>query len=350
MPPLRHIQREDDNKDGRDIKMNIAVDAMGGDNAPYVVVHGAIQACKELGIDITLVGDTEKISTVLNGKEEAKNIRIHQCDEVVLMGESPLKAVRKKRDSSIRVAFDLLKKGDVDAVVSAGNSGATIASAILTLGKMKGVERPGLACMLPADKGNVILIDVGGNVDCRPVHMLHFGIMADAFATSCLGMKRPKVGLLSIGQEAGKGNEQVRQAYELLKDSPLNFAGNVEGRDIFSGEIPIVVCDGFVGNIVLKLSEGLAEAVTSRFKEDMTRSPAGRLLFLLGRRFFKKTENSLDYAEYGGAPILGIKGVGIVCHGSSSSKAIKNAIKLAVGNVENRVQEHMSLELEKIRK
>lgn len=329
--------------------MNIAVDAMGGDRAPYVVVHGAVRACRELGIDITLVGDREKISEVLPGKEGEKNIRIHHCDDVVLMGESPLKAVRRKKNSSIRVAFDLLKNGDVDAVVSAGNSGATIASGILALGKIKGVERPGLACIIPADKGKVILIDVGGNVDCRPVHMLHFGIMADAFATSSLGMNRPKVGLLSIGQEAGKGNEQVRLAYDLLKDSPLNFAGNVEGRDIFSGDVPIVVCDGFVGNIVLKLSEGVAEAVTSRFKEDMIRSPAGRLLFLLGRRFFKKTVNSLDYAEYGGAPILGIQGVGIVCHGSSSARAMKNAIKLAVDNVENRLQEHMSRELERLR-
>ena len=329
--------------------MNIAVDAMGGDQAPDVIVHGAIQACRELGIDVTLVGDTRKVSEVLNRKEAERNIRIHHCDDVVLMSESPLKAVRKKRNSSIRVAFDLLKKGNVDAVVSAGNSGATIASGILTLGKIKGVERPGLACVVPADKGKVILIDVGGNVDCRPVHMLHFGIMANAFATSCLGMERPKVGLLSIGEEEGKGNEQVRMAYNLLKDSPLNFTGNIEGRDIFSGAISIVVCDGFVGNIVLKLSEGLAEAVTSRLKEDMTRSFAGKFVFLLGHRFFRKTENSLDYAEYGGAPILGIKGVGIVCHGSSSAKAIKNAIKLAVDNVENHVQKHLTLEIEKLR-
>ena len=330
--------------------MNIAVDAMGGDDAPHAVVHGAVQACYELGINITLVGDEQAVSRSLGGNKDLKNIKIHPCKEVILMDESPLKAVRKKKDSSIVVAFDLLKEGEADAVISAGNSGATLAAGILRLGKVEGVERPGLACVIPGDKGRVILIDVGGNVDCRPVHMLYFGIMADAFAKSCLGLKDPKVGLLSIGQEAGKGNEQVRQAYSLLKDSPLNFVGNVEGRDIFSGRVQIVVCDGFVGNVALKISEGLGEAITSRLKEEMMSSFIGKILMSSGRRFFRKIEDSLDYAEYGGAPILGIKGVGIVCHGSSSPKAIKNAIKLAVNYVENRVQERLSREIATLQK
>ncbi len=329
--------------------MNIAVDAMGGDDAPKVVVQGAIQACDELGIDITLVGDSEAVSAALSRDRKRERIRVHHCNEAVLMDESPLKAVRGKKDSSIRVAFNLLRNGKVDAVVSAGNSGATIAAGILTLGKLTGVERPGIACVIPGDNGRVILIDVGGNVDCRPVHMFHFGIMANAFAKSCLGLEEPKVGLLSIGQEAGKGNEQVRLAYDLLRDGPLNFVGNVEGRDIFSGNVQIIVCDGFVGNIVLKLSEGMAEAVTSMLRKDMMNSPLGKLIFYFGGRFFRKIEDTLDYAEYGGAPILGIKGVGVVCHGSSSARAIKNAIRLAVDYVENRVQERLSLEIEALK-
>jgi phosphate acyltransferase len=325
--------------------MNIAVDAMGGDNAPKVVVQGAIQASDESGINIILVGDSEAISVELNGKRERERIRVHHCGEAVLMDESPLKAIRTKKDSSIRVAFDLLKNGEVDAVVSAGNSGATMAAGIITLGKVEGVERPAIACVLPGDKGKVVIIDVGGNVDCRPVHILQFGIMANAFATSCLGMQRPKVGLLSIGREAGKGNEQVRLAYDLLQDSPLNFIGNVEGRDILSGHVQVVVCDGFVGNVVLKLSEGLAESVAYRLKKDIMSSIAGKAIALFSRNFLKKFEESLDYAEYGGAPILGIEGVGIVCHGNSSARAIKNAIEMAVDYVENRVQKSLSMEI-----
>ena len=322
--------------------MKIAVDAMGGDNAPKVVVQGAVKASNELGVDIILVGDSKVISVELGDKGERDHIRVHHCGEVVLMDESPFKAVRSKRDSSIRVAFDILKNGEADAVVSAGNSGATMAAAIITLGKVEGVERPALACVIPGDESKVILIDVGGNVDCRPVHILQFGIMANAFATSCLGLQRPKVGILNIGLEAGKGNEQVRLAYDLLQKSPLNFVGNVEGRDIFSGQVDIVVCDGFIGNVALKLSEGLAESVTYRLKESMMGSLTGRALALLGRSLFKRIEETLDYAEYGGAPILGIKGVGIVCHGNSSARAIKNAIKMAVNYVENRVQDRLS--------
>ena len=321
--------------------MIIAVDAMGGDNAPNVVVQGSLQASDEMDIDIILLGDEKAISGELEGCGNRKRIKIHHCSETVQMGEPPMKAVLKKTDSSIRVAFELLKKGRVNAVVSAGHSGATMASGILTLGKMDGVERPAIASILPGDKGRVILIDVGGNVDCRPVHILKFGIMADAFATSYLGFKNPKIGLLNIGQEAGKGNEQVRLANDLLKESSLNYIGNVEGYDILSGNVQIVLCDGFVGNIVLKLSEGIAEAVVSRLKTDMNKSLRGKLLATFGKRFLRQFEGTVDYAEYGGAPILGIKGVAVVCHGSSSSKAIKNAIKMAVHFVENRVQDKL---------
>jgi phosphate acyltransferase len=325
--------------------MLIAVDAMGGDNAPGVVIQGALQASTETGINIVLVGDSKAISEGLYGAGNSGKIRIHHCDEAVLMDESPIKALRSKRDSSIMAAFDLLKNGEVDAVVSAGNSGATMAAGMLTMGKIEGVDRPAIACTVPGEKGQVILIDVGGNVDCRPVHLLQFGIMADAFASSCLGIIKPRVGLLNIGREAGKGNEQVRQAYNLLKKSGVNFIGNVEGGDIFSGDAQIIVCDGFTGNVVLKLSEGMAEGFNMKFKKELKRSIVGRAAAFIGRGFLKKFEKTLDYAEWGGAPILGIKGVGIVCHGRSSARAIKNAILIAVDFVNNRVQEKLSLQM-----
>ena len=242
--------------------MKIAVDAMGGDNAPEVVVQGAVQAASELGINVTLVGDKELVVRALGSHVSSDHIAVHHCEEVVQMDESPLKAVRKKKDASIRVAFDLVKRGDVDAVVSAGNSGATLASGVLTLGRLKGVERPAIAGIFPGERGHVVLIDMGANVDCRPAHLFQFGIMGHAFASSCLGMKNPKVGLLSIGEEDSKGNEQVRLTHELFEQSRLNFQGNVEGRDIFSGDVQIVVCDGFVGNVVLKVSESLAQTMT----------------------------------------------------------------------------------------
>lgn len=311
--------------------MKIAVDAMGGDNAPEVVVHGAVQACGELDCDVILVGDSNEVYSQLGGELKRNSLKIHHCSEVVGMDESPMKAFRSKKDSSIRVAFELLKAGKADAVVSAGNSGATMAAGILTLGKLEGVERPALACILPSDKGKVIVIDVGGNVDCRPVHLLQFGIMAEAFSFSCLGMKDAKIGLLNIGEEPGKGNEQVKAAFDLLNESSLNFKGNVEGRDILSGKVQIVVCDGFVGNIILKFSEGMADSITSR----LIRGLKEKDLYSIDDGFIKNFRESLDYAEYGGAPILGINGVGIVCHGHSSARAIKNAIKMAYQYVEN---------------
>ena len=309
--------------------MIIAVDAMGGDNAPEVVVQGAFQAAKEWGIDITFVGDRDAIEATLPQGQDRAHIQVHHCDDMVRMDEAPMKAVRSKREASVRVAFDLLKSGMVDAVVSAGNSGATLAAAILTLGRIEGIERPALPGIFPVEKGKVILIDVGANVDCRPVHLFQFGVMATAFASSCLGMTNPRIGLLSIGEEGGKGNEQVRSAHDLFRDSPLNFVGNVEGRDIFSGQVQIVVCDGFVGNVVLKLSEGLAEGMVRMLKEEMTGSLVGKASLLFNRHIFKGFMQRVDYAEYGGAPILGVKGVGIVCHGGSSVKAIKNAVRMA---------------------
>jgi len=325
--------------------MKIAVDAMGGDNAPEVVVQGAFQAAMEWGVDVTLVGDREAIEAYLPAGGDKASIQVHHCKDVVRMDEAPLKAIRQKKDASVAVAFDLHKKGLVDAVLSAGNSGATLAAAILTLGRIKGIERPALTGILPSDNGRVILIDVGANVDCRPIQLFQFGLMADAFARTTLGMTNPRVGLLSIGEEGGKGNEQVRSAHDLFRESHLNFIGNVEGRDIFTGQVQIVVCDGFVGNVVLKLSEGLAEGLFKMLKEEMLGSLAGKTGLLFNRRIFKKFMKRVDYAEYGGAPILGIKGVGIVCHGGSSVKAIKNAVKMAHDLAMEEIQTKLSQQL-----
>jgi len=322
--------------------MEIAVDAMGGDGAPDVEVQGALEAIRELGVRIRLVGKKDLIEKSLDGNWNEENLTIHHCDEWVRMDEAPLKAVRKKKDASIRVAFDLIKEKQVSAVVSAGNSGATMAASVLVLGRMEGAERPAIASVFPGQRGPVVLIDVGANVDCRPKHLFQFGIMAHAFASVCLGVKDPKIGLLSIGEEGSKGNEQVRLTRQLFESSTLNFWGNVEGRDIFTGEVDIIVCDGFVGNVALKLTEGMAETFAMMLEQEMMNSLAGKASLLLGRRALSRFSEKLDYAEYGGAPLLGVNGVGIICHGSSSPKAIKNAIKLAAQYAENDTLERMS--------
>jgi phosphate acyltransferase len=325
--------------------MNVAVDAMGGDNAPHMVVRGAVEAASELGVDITLVGDEDALVRELGPHKSLGHITVHHCSQVIGMEESPLKAVRKKKDASIGVAFGLVKSGRADAVVSAGNSGATLAAGVMSLGRLAGVDRPAIAGILPGEKGRVILIDVGANVDCRPGYLFQFGIMAHAFATSCLGMGDPRIGLLSIGEEGGKGNEQVRQTWNLFENSSLNFIGNVEGRDIFTGDVEIIVCDGFVGNVALKLSEGFAVSMTNILKREMAGSALGRAALLFGSRCIRSFRKKLDYEEYGGAPLLGINGVGIVCHGGSSSRAIKNAVKMAARYVNNEVLEKMAVQI-----
>ena len=325
--------------------MKVAVDAMGGDHSPAVVVQGAVEAASELGIEITLVGDKKVIREELGSHSVTDRIAVYHCEEVVWMDESPFKAIRKKKESSIRVAFDLMKRGDVDAVVSAGNSGATLAAGVLTLGRVWGVERPAIAGILPSERGHVILIDIGANVDCRPGHLFQFGVMAHAFASSCMGIEKPRIGLLSIGEEGRKGNEQVRLARELFKRSQLNFMGNVEGGDILRGNVDIIVCDGFVGNVALKFGERMAESISKLLKTELMSTFLGRIMLSFTHRSLNSFREKLDYEEYGGAPLLGINGVGIVCHGGSSAKAIKNAIKLATRYVNNRVLEKMVVHL-----
>ncbi|MFO7785264.1 MAG: phosphate acyltransferase PlsX [Thermodesulfobacteriota bacterium] len=325
--------------------MNIAVDAMGGDYAPDVVVQGALQASCETGETVTLVGDDRAIREALRGRENEGAIEVLPCDEYVHMDESPLKAIRSKPGSSIMVAFDLVRQGRADAVVSAGNSGATFMAGVLTLGKVEGVERPALAGIFPARRGDVVLIDVGANVDCRPLHLLQFGFMAQAFATACLGMQNPLVGLLSIGEEEEKGNDQVRAAHRLFRASPLRFKGNVEGREIFSGEVQIIVCDGFVGNVALKVAEGFSEAMSGMIMKEMMSTLRGRLGLALGKSGYRRLFETLDYETYGGAPILGINGIGIVCHGGSSSRAVKNGVKRAAEYVKNGFERKLSVQM-----
>ena len=330
--------------------MYVAVDAMGGDYAPEVVVQGAIEAATDFGLSVILVGDEERLKRLLGrqrGKIKNRILTAHS-EEVIDMEEPPSKAVRKKKRASIRVAFDLLKDGKAEALVSAGNSGATVMAGILALGKLKGVDRPAIAGVFPRESGPVVLIDVGANVDCRPGHLFQFAVMAKAFASSCLGIDDPKIGLLSIGEEGIKGNEQVKLARELFNKSKLNFIGNVEGRDIFKGEVQIIVCDGFVGNVALKLSEGMAEAVKKMLFKDLRSSVLSRVGVYLARRGIESFENKLDYELYGGAPLLGINGVAVICHGDSSPRAIKNAIKLASDYAKNRLVEKMSAELDQL--
>ncbi|HEY5973453.1 MAG TPA: phosphate acyltransferase PlsX [Geobacteraceae bacterium] len=310
--------------------MRIAIDAMGGDNAPSVEVEGAIAAAREFGIPITLVGDTERLKAELARHNCAGlDILLHHASEVVGMHDSASDAIRKKRDSSIRVAFELVKAGQADAVVSAGNSGATMAAGMFVLKRIKGIERPAIAQLFPTLRGKTLVLDVGGNVDCKPIHLVQFAVMGEVYARSIMDVAAPKIGLLSNGEEDSKGNELTRETNALLKEVSFDYSGYVEGRDIFNGLVDVVVCDGFVGNVVLKLSEGLAEAVGSMLKEEIKRSFISKIGYLLARKAFYNFKKKVDYAEYGGAPLLGINGVGMICHGGSNTKAIKNAIRFA---------------------
>lgn len=309
----------------------IAVDAMGGDFGPSVIVPGAINAAKLHELRVLLVGDTPKIESELE-KLKLDNISydiVHAAD-VVHMNEKPSDILRRKKNASIQVACRLVRDGEADGVVSAGHSGATVACGMFIMGRLPGVERPALTAMLPTEKKPVVLLDAGANVDCRPYHLFQFGLMGDAFARDLLGYASPRVSLLSIGEEEGKGNSQVKEAYELLKMAQnLNFIGNAEGRDIFTGDVDVVICDGFVGNVVVKMSEGLASSLVRMLKHFFTSGFMPAVGALLAKGAFKRFARTIDYAEYGGAPLLGLKGLAIVCHGRSSSLAMTNAIRMS---------------------
>ena len=327
--------------------MRVAVDAMGGDHAPVVEVEGAVAAAREFAIPVTLVGDTDRLRQELAKHDcQGLDIIIQHAAEVVGMHDSASDAVRKKKDSSIRVAFELVKQGAADAVVSAGNSGATMAAGMFVLKRIKGIERPAIAQIFPTLRGKTLVLDVGGNVDCKPIHLVQFAIMGEVYARHVMGVAKPRIGLLSNGEEESKGNELTRETNAALKGIPLAYAGYVEGRDIFNGTVDVVVCDGFVGNVVLKLSEGLAEAVGKMLKEEIQQSFLSKVGYLLSRTAFKNFKKKVDYAEYGGAPLLGIDGVGMICHGGSNAKAIKNAVRFAHEYAQKGVNQRMAEKLE----
>jgi glycerol-3-phosphate acyltransferase PlsX len=320
--------------------VRIAVDAMGGDHAPVEVVKGAVAASAEGIAEVVLVGDRDAITPLLEGPS---SLEIVHAPTSVDMHESPSTALRRKKDSSMNRAFELLKAGGVQGVVSAGNSGAFMAFAIFTLGRIPGIERPAIITAHPNMKGaKSLLLDAGGNVDCRPSHLVQFAVMGSVFARHALGIARPSVGILSNGQEETKGNELTRETHEILKTFDLNYVGYVEGTELYNGMVDVVVTDGFVGNVALKVSEGIAELIISLLKAqifggDQSGKPGSETLAAA----FRDLARRMDYSEYGGVPLLGVNGVSIICHGKSDGRAIKNAIAQATAFVGGGLNEHI---------
>ncbi len=327
----------------------VAVDVMGGDSAPACEINGAVMAAREWQIPIVLVGQQSEIEAELaQHNVQGLDIQVVQASEVVGMHDSASDAVRKKKDSSIRVAFDLVKQGQADAVVSTGNSGATMAAGMFVLKRIPGIDRPAIATVVPNLKDQSVILDVGGNVDCKPPHLVQFALMGSIFAAQMLGKKAPRVGLLSNGEEESKGNDLTREAHRQLKGTALNYVGYTEGRDIYNGKVDVVVCDGFVGNVVLKVSEGLAETIGLLLKKEFGSRFLSKLGYLLARPALKSFRKKVDYAEYGGAPLLGIQGTAMICHGSSSPRAIKNAVKMAFDYEKRQVNKQLVEHLHEI--
>ena len=310
--------------------MRIAVDAMGGDHAPLVNVDGAIAAAQEYGIETLLVGKTESLARLVSDAGyRGDKIEIVEAPEVVTMEEPATAALRKKRNSSIRVAAHCVRDGRAAGLVSAGHTGAAMVSAKMVIGTIEGVDRPALAAILPNLSGHCLLLDVGANPDARTPHFKEFAVMGSIYAQLVFGRRSPTIGLMSIGEEEGKGSATSKEAFKTLKETGLNFVGNVEGRDVFNGKVDVIVTDGFTGNVILKVSEALAEMVENMLREEIKKTLKASVGFLLSRSAFRSFKSRIDYSEYGGAPLLGVKGCVIICHGRSSAKAVKNAIRLA---------------------
>jgi phosphate acyltransferase len=328
--------------------VTIAVDAMGGDDAPKAEVEGAIRAARTLGVRVILVGKQDVVRAELAQHEDIADlpIEVRHASEQVTMEDSAAKAVRNKRDSSIRVAARLVRDGLADGMVSAGNTGAVMATAKLVQGMLPGVDRPALASAFPTLKGTpVVVVDVGANVDSSPRMLAQFAVMGDIYSRAIFRTYRPRVGLLSIGEEEHKGNELTRAATPLLKALPIHFIGNVEGRDIYAGETDVIVCDGFIGNVALKVSEGLVEMVSQMLRESLEATITRKIGSLLARAAFREFKKRVDYSEYGGAPLLGVKGVCIVTHGRPNANAIKNAIRVAAEFAAGKINERIEAEL-----
>ena len=327
----------------------VAVDAMGGDNSPCHEVDGAVKAARRWQIPVVLVGQSEIVAEELSKHDtQGLDIRIEHASEVVGMQDSASDAVRKKKDSSIRVSFNMLKEGRANAVVSTGNSGATMAAGMFVLKRIPGIDRPAIATLVPNLEDQTLVLDVGGNVDCKPPHLVQFALMGSVYVAQMLGKATPRIGLLSNGSEESKGNELTREANQILKRTSLNYVGYTEGRDIYNANVDVVVCDGFVGNVVLKVSEGLAEAIGAILREEFGSRFLSKLGYLLARPALKAFKKKVDYAEYGGAPLLGIQGTAMICHGSSNPQAIMNAIKMAHDSETHQVISKMSERLEEL--
>lgn len=310
----------------------IALDAMGSDRAPKPEIEGAIQAARHYGLGVLLVGREPLIRAELERHPAAAGLplQIVHASEVIRMDDKAAKAVRSKRDSSMRVGLRLVREGRASGFVTAGNTGAAMATAKMVLGALPRVDRPALAAVVPTALGTAaILLDVGANVDCKAENLAQFAVMGEIYFRSIFGTRRPRVGLLSIGEEEGKGNELTRDSFQLLKQLPLNFIGNVEGRDVYNGRVDVIVADGFVGNVALKISEGIANLVRYVLKESLRATITAQVGYLLSRSAFSDFKKRLDHTEYGGAPLLGVRGACIITHGSSNANAVKNAIRVA---------------------
>jgi glycerol-3-phosphate acyltransferase PlsX len=333
----------------------IAVDAMGGDNAPAIEVEGAIQAARDFRARILLVGQEERIRAELerqgvpNPRQQRLHIEIVNATEVISMDDPVAQSVRRKRDSSIRVAARLVREGKAHGLVSAGNTGAVMATAKLVLGALPSVDRPALAGIFPTLKGKgAVLLDVGANAECKPEHLKQFAIMGAIYSRSILGVQDPRIGLMSIGEEDIKGNELTKETQALLRDTPINFLGNVEGRDIFTGDVDVIVCDGFTGNVILKTCEGLVEAIMGLLRTELGQTILTQTGAILSRQAFRSVKKRLDYSEFGGAPLLGCKQICLICHGSSNAKAIRNAIRIAKEFYKAGLSEMIDTELSEI--
>jgi phosphate acyltransferase len=330
----------------------IALDAMGSDRAPRPEIEGAIQAARQHGVRVSLVGPENLIRSELQRYPASATLplQIAHASEVITMEDKAVQAVRAKRDSSLRVGLRLVRDGDADGFVTAGNTGAAMATAKMVLGALPGVDRPALAAVFPTTIGTVaILLDVGANVDCKPHNLEQFAVMGEMYFRSMFGVRRPRVGLLSIGEEESKGNELTREAFSLLKQLPLNFIGNVEGGDLYGGQVDVIVADGFVGNVALKTSEGVANLVRATLRETLKATITRQVGYLLSRSAFSDFKKRFDHTEYGGAPLLGVKGVCFITHGSSNANAIKNAIRVAAEFAQRRINDKIEKELASLR-
>jgi len=329
--------------------ITIAVDGMGSDQSPVSEIEGVVAAVKAWNVRIFLVGRESVLRPMLDkAGGSSLPIEIRNAEEVVAMDEPPTAALRKKKDSSIRVAAELVRKGEAAGLVSAGNTGAVMATAKMVFGMVPGVDRPALATVLPTLTGYSVMLDVGANIACKPHHLVQFAVMGHLFSRKIVGVAEPRIGLMSVGEEESKGNDLVKEVHQTLKRVNLNFIGNIEGRDIYNGRADVIVCDGFTGNVALKTSEGLIEAMLKLMKEELTRNMRARLGAALSREAFRRLKKRMDYSEYGGAPLLGLRGASIICHGRSNGNAIKNAIRVAKDFAENEVDAMLAAELNRI--